>query len=88
MIERVTGPAPLASLWLLASLLWKQEAGVPESTPCSAVLQVMHGKCGQKSVRVGQPKEGGAGHQESEGFSLLGVCKVQLEKAAATLVCH
>lgn len=52
------------------------------------VLQVMHGECGQKSVRVGQPKEGGAGHQESEGFSLLGICKVQLEKAAATLICH
>lgn len=56
--------------------------------PALLVLQVMHGECGQKSVRVGQPKEGGAGHQESEGFSLLGVCKVQLEKAAATLICR
>lgn len=36
--------------------------------------------CKQKSPGVGQPKEGGAGHQETEGVSLLGVCKAQLGK--------
>lgn len=41
----------------------------------------------QKSPGVGQSKDDGAKHQESDGFSLLGLCKAQLEKAAATLMC-
>lgn len=42
----------------------------------------------RKSPGVRQPKEGVTGHQESEGVSLLGVCKAQLEKAAAILMCR
>lgn len=41
----------------------------------------------QKSPRAGQSKEDGAKHQENDGFSLLGLCKAQLERAAATLMC-
>lgn len=44
-------------------------------------------RCKQKSPGVGQSKDGVAKHQESDGFSLLGLFKAQLEKAAATLMC-
>lgn len=56
--------------------------------PALLVLQVMHGEHGQKSVRIGQLKESGEGHQESEGVSLLRICKVPLESAAAILAYH
>lgn len=76
VIERVTSPTPLSSLWLLVSSLWKQYSLLLKLLPALLVLQVMRGERGQKSVGVGQPREGGAGHQESEEVFLLGVCKV------------